>query len=584
MKGAIYSRKSTEQNVSEDARSVTRQAELARAFAAEKNWTVVEEYVDDGVSGALTEKLVSRARMLAAATEGRFQALIVRDLDRLSRNDEELPSLVYALRDCGVEIWCYADRSRVDTRTALNRGMLSMRATFAAAEREAAQTRTREAMRRKAERGEVAGGRVLGYTNVRQPGGPVLRVVNAAEAAIVRRIFDLCAQGRGLLKTARTLNAEGVENPSGQDRSRASKRVGSWSTSGLRAILHRELYRGRIVYGATQNDYRGGKRIKVPPLAGEAPIVLEQPELRIVSQELWQAAHERMAATHAALLRRTDGQMVGRPASGLESKYLLSGMLSCGACGGRLVINKTMGSRGRPQTRYQCANQKSRPGSCPNKHGLPVVKADEAVVFGLFELLSWGVVVDRLKASLTAPADAERERATAAARVSDLDGRLARLLDLAEISDVPDVKTRLSDLRGQRDEASARLEHLEGLTLAGAPDLTTEEGRAAWIAALEPLLANLRETLTGNPARARQQLRQILSGPITATPQHGPDGLTWDLRGLVSFQGWHFDLATGKGQRGGRVERPLAAQVLNKRGSVASVWCPRGDSNTRHAV
>ena len=429
MNAAIYSRKSTEQNVSEDARSVTRQAELARMFAAEKAWTVVEEYVDDGVSGALAEKLVSRARMLAAATEGRFQVLIVRDLDRLSRNDEELPSLIYALRDCGVEMWCYADRSRVDTRTALNRGMLSMRATFAAAEREAAQARTREAMRRKAERGEVAGGRVLGYTNVRQPGGPVLRVVNEAEAALVRRIFELCAQGRGLLKTARTLNAEGVENPSGQDRSRPSKRVGSWSTSGLRAILHRELYRGRVVYGATRNDYRGGKRIKV---AGEAPVTLERPELRIVSEALWQAAHDRMAATHAALLRRTNGQMVGRPASGLESKYLLSGLLVCGVCGGRLVINKTLGTRGRPQIRYQCANHKSRPGACSNKHGLAVVMADAAVVGELFELLSWGVIVERLKATLTAPANIEQERQASAGRVADLEARIVRLLDLAE--------------------------------------------------------------------------------------------------------------------------------------------------------
>jgi hypothetical protein len=78
---------------------------------------------------------------------------------------------------------------------------------------------------------------------------------------------------------------------------------------------------------------------------------------------------------------------------------------------------------------------------------------------------------------------------------------------------------------------------------------------------------------------------EILSGPITATPQHTPSGaVVWDLRGLVSFQGWHFDLVTGQKQPGEVVEQPLTARVLNKRGSVASVWCPRGDSNTRHAV
>jgi hypothetical protein len=171
--------------------------------------------------------------------------------------------------------------------------------------------------------------------------------------------------------------------------------------------------------------------------------------------------------------------------------------------------------------------------------------------------------------------------------VADLEARIARLLDLAERADVPEVVERLADLRRQPGEATATLEHLDGLTLGSLPDLTTEEGRATWTAELEPLLANLRETLTGNLPRARLQLRQIISGPITAMPQHGPEGLTWDLRGLVRFQGGTFDLATGKGVPGGQVERELAARVLNKRESVvtgAQKWCPRGDSNTRHAV
>ena len=100
----------------------------------------------------------------------------------------------------------------------------------------------------------------------------------------------------------------------------------------------------------------------------------------------------------------------------------------------------------------------------------------------------------------------------------------------------------------------------------------------------EAPLDELRGTLSGNLPRARQQLRGLLAGPIIATPQHSDAGLSWALRGLVSFQGWHFDLAAGKPAPSGLVEKPLTAQVLNRRGSVASVWCPRGDSNTRHAV
>jgi DNA invertase Pin-like site-specific DNA recombinase len=63
--------------------------------------------------------------------------------------------------------------------------MLTMTATFAAAEREAAQQRTREAMRSKAGRGYVAGGEVNGYRNMRTA-DHVEREIVAAEADVIR--------------------------------------------------------------------------------------------------------------------------------------------------------------------------------------------------------------------------------------------------------------------------------------------------------------------------------------------------------------------------------------------------------------
>src|SRR5207244_295045 len=99
---AIYSRKSTDQDVADADKSVVRQIALARAFADSKGWTVIEEYVDDGISGRETAKLVNRARMLADATAGKFSVVIVRDFDRISRDDREGPGFVYMLRDAGV--------------------------------------------------------------------------------------------------------------------------------------------------------------------------------------------------------------------------------------------------------------------------------------------------------------------------------------------------------------------------------------------------------------------------------------------------------------------------------------------------
>ena len=74
----VYARKSTKQSdVNDVEKSVTRQITLAKAFAAEKKWDVIETYIDDEVSGQEYARLVNRARLLADATAGKFGAVIV---------------------------------------------------------------------------------------------------------------------------------------------------------------------------------------------------------------------------------------------------------------------------------------------------------------------------------------------------------------------------------------------------------------------------------------------------------------------------------------------------------------------------
>ena len=66
---AIYARKSTGQNgVGDEEKTVTRQVEHAKAYAAKKGWTVAEDhvYVDDGISGAEFVKRPGFLRLMNA--------------------------------------------------------------------------------------------------------------------------------------------------------------------------------------------------------------------------------------------------------------------------------------------------------------------------------------------------------------------------------------------------------------------------------------------------------------------------------------------------------------------------------------
>jgi DNA invertase Pin-like site-specific DNA recombinase len=86
MIAAIYARKSTDQNVSDEGKSVTRQAERARAWAEAKGWTVNGHvYTDDGISGAEFLKRPGLNALLAAVRSRPcpFTVLITREPSRL---------------------------------------------------------------------------------------------------------------------------------------------------------------------------------------------------------------------------------------------------------------------------------------------------------------------------------------------------------------------------------------------------------------------------------------------------------------------------------------------------------------------
>src|SRR5437867_9127288 len=96
---AIYARKSTEQaGVADEQKSVARQVEHARAYAARKGWTVSEThtYVDDGISGAEFVKRPGFLRLMnALKPRPPFQVLIMSEESRLGR---EAIETAYALK------------------------------------------------------------------------------------------------------------------------------------------------------------------------------------------------------------------------------------------------------------------------------------------------------------------------------------------------------------------------------------------------------------------------------------------------------------------------------------------------------
>jgi site-specific DNA recombinase len=285
MIAAIYARKSTEQNgVADEDKSVSRQIEHAKAYAAKKGWGVDEEHIyqDDGISGAEFVKRPGFIRLMnALSPRPAFQILIMSEESRLGREQIETAYALKQIMDAGVRVFFYLEDRERTLDNAMDKVMLSLTNFAAEMEREKARQRTYDAMLRKAKALQVTGGKVYGYDN-REVTGPegqrlhVIRVANSEQAAIVRRIFEMYAAGFGFKRIADTLNKEGVASP----------RLGNgWAVSGVREMLHRELYRGVIVWNKSQKiTRRGTKGQRRRP--AEQWIRLEAPELRIVTDEL----------------------------------------------------------------------------------------------------------------------------------------------------------------------------------------------------------------------------------------------------------------------------------------------------------
>jgi DNA invertase Pin-like site-specific DNA recombinase len=374
LKAAIYARKSTDQaGVADAERSVTRQVEHARGYAERRGWIVAEDsiFVDDGVSGAEFANRPGFLRLMnALKPKPPFQALIMSEGSRLGRETFETVYALKQLLTAGVRVFFYLEDRECSLQNPTDKLLFSVLGATDELERERAHQRTYDAIRRKAQAGRVTGGRTFGYDNVRDASG-VRRMVNDREAAVVRRIFELAASGYGLTRIAKLLNDESAASPRAQQ-----GRPAGWAPSSVREVLHRPLYRGEVLWNQSRKrDSWGVKRQAVRPEAEWLRIAA--PELAIVSDALWTAAHAQMASQRE---RYSRSSVRGAPPWGYEPKCLLTGLLRCASCGsGMEARSRSHGSR--RAVFYGCtAYHRRGTAVCRNAFVAPIEAAESAVL------------------------------------------------------------------------------------------------------------------------------------------------------------------------------------------------------------
>ena len=285
-------------------------------------------------------------------------------------------------------------------------------------------------MREAASRGFWVASRVpYGYRKLYVQDGakkrPTLEL-DAATSAVVERIFGMAESGRGILDITRTLNDEGIANPTGR----------LWSKNGVHIILRNEAYTGTLVCGAEAKDNADPVRVEKA-----FPAIISKAQFRQVNKLMRSRAP-----------KRSHPRRVG-------SSYLLSGLVKCKRCNRAL---SGQDSKSGKFSYYVCQSVMKRGSGACNAPRLNARRFEELVVGKIREnVLTESNIRELVKLvaeEMDGVAKEQQQRLeTVESELVDVKRRLDRLYNLVETTDldVDDFKLRIREHRERQEKLEA---------------------------------------------------------------------------------------------------------------------------------
>ena len=212
------------------------------------NWTVLDKYIDEGITGTQAKKRPAFLRMLEDARAGKFDLIVTREVCRFARNTVDTLVTTRELKDMGIEVYFVEDN--IWTLDGDGELRLTIMATLAQEESRKVSERVKAGQQISRENGTTYGtGNILGYDRIDGK-----YVINPEQAETVRMMFDLYVnKGLGGMKIANELTRRGRLNASGLIR---------WTTSNVMRALANPTYTGTMAYGKSySNNFLEQKRV-----------------------------------------------------------------------------------------------------------------------------------------------------------------------------------------------------------------------------------------------------------------------------------------------------------------------------------
>lgn len=274
-------------------------------ISSNENWSLVDIYADEGITGTSVDKREDFKRLLADCRRGLVDRILVKSISRFARNTTECLEAIRELKALGVGV--HFEKENIDTATMSGEMMTTLFASFAQAESESISSNMRWSYQKRMQRGE--------FITCSAPFGYHLRngmlEIDEAEATVIRLIFDRYLSGISMADIANEITQLGFPTRAGMP---------YWQYSTVYYILQNERYAGHALlqkFYATdtlpfQKKRNHGQRDKYYISNSHPPIV---------SQEIFDAAQ--------TLLRSRGDKSPHTP----KTKYDFTLAIQCGDCG-----------------------------------------------------------------------------------------------------------------------------------------------------------------------------------------------------------------------------------------------------------
>jgi site-specific DNA recombinase len=477
-----YVRVSTDEQAQEGHSLQTQKDEILRLVRYKWPEAFVQWYEDDGWSAKDTRRPALQ-RLRADARPG--DAVVTLRLDRLTRSVFDLYTMLTEWDQRGIRF--RSVREDYDTSTSAGKFMIGLLALLAQWERERNAERVREVMTNVVTRDRRHVSKPpLGYDLVEKA-----LVINPAEAALVRRIYDQYLAGKGTRAVAVALNAEGVRTKTGA----------AWTDFGVSYVLGNPVYIGKVAWGrlVSHGRRRSGRG---STSAGDGAVVVEGVHSPIIDEDTWKAVQELRGRRRKA----------GRAATG---EHALSGVARCGLCGGAMHgfvqrrYRKGQVVPGKERAYYRCSNRNHK-ADCR----LPYVSAAEleAKVVALMGVLGDKATLEAVAGAFLGGGHATDGRgAEPQAELRRLERRRQRWDSLYEDGDISKEEWREKTAEIRRRQAE----------LAALPAVAAEQVDAGAVAEALGNLPLVWRHLTPTERKV------VVQGLVKEVVVHGDGGVVW---------------------------------------------------------